>query len=96
VNGRVEAFVGRAPYPPPGLAQRLRDDGDHGEGAPHRTLASAARTSLDRARARPGRVRESAFTLLEADALLTYACEAALDAENPEAAILDILAAASS
>ena len=46
---------------------------------------------LDQARARPGRVRESAFRLLEADALLTYACEAALETEGPDAALRRIL-----
>jgi len=46
---------------------------------------------LDAARARPGRVRESAFRLLEADALLTYACEAALESGDPEAALRRIL-----
>ena len=40
---------------------------------------------LDRARTAPGRVRESAFHLLAADALLTYACEAALETGDPEA-----------
>lgn len=32
--------------------------------------------------ARPGRVRESAFELLVADALVTYACEAALESDD--------------
>jgi hypothetical protein len=32
-------------------------------------------------------VRESAFDLLTADALLTYACEAALEAEDPESTL---------
>lgn len=39
--------------------------------------------ALDRARAHPGRVRSSAFELLGADALLTYASEAALDDADP-------------
>jgi hypothetical protein len=36
-------------------------------------------------------VRESAFRLLEADALVTYACEAALEADDPESALRRIL-----
>ncbi|MDF2697623.1 MAG: hypothetical protein K0S65_6006, partial [Labilithrix sp.] len=41
--------------------------------------------------ARLGRVRDSAFRLLEADALLTYACEAALERDDPETALQRIL-----
>jgi hypothetical protein len=52
------------------------------------------RDRLEAALARPGRVRESAFRLLEADALLTYACEAALEAEDPAGALRRILLAA--
>ncbi|GIS79539.1 MAG: hypothetical protein CM1200mP14_11050 [Gammaproteobacteria bacterium] len=40
--------------------------------------------SLGQARLSPGRVRNSAFQLLTADALLTYACELALDTEDPD------------
>ncbi len=50
-------------------------------------LVRAARDRLDAARARPGRVRESAFELLVADALITYACEAALETEDPSATL---------
>jgi hypothetical protein len=42
---------------------------------------------LDAARARPGRVRQSAFDVLTADALITYACEAALASEDPGVAL---------
>lgn len=56
------------------------------------TLDVAARDRLDEARRRPGRVRESAFALLAADALVTYACEAALELEDPEAALEMLLA----
>ena len=38
-------------------------------------------------------MRESAFRLLEADALLTYACEAAVEAKDPDAALRRILVA---
>jgi hypothetical protein len=50
-----------------------------------------ARTALDETRANPGRVRQSAFHLLAADALVTYACEAALDEADPSAALRTIL-----
>jgi len=51
---------------------------------PVRSLMSLGREALDTALARPGRVRESAFELLTADALTTYAAEAALEADDPE------------
>jgi hypothetical protein len=55
-------------------------------------LANEGKKRLDAARARPGRVRASAFPLLEADALITYACEAALETDDPEGALRRILA----
>lgn len=47
--------------------------------------------ALDRARGAPGRVRESAFHLLAADALLTYACEAAMEEDDPAASLMDLM-----
>lgn len=57
-------------------------------------LLEAARSALTSAVSRPGRVRETAFELLVADALVTYACEAALETEAPEEALGSILAVA--
>lgn len=54
-------------------------------------LEHGTQRSLACALARPGRVRDSAFDLLAADALLTYACEAALESEEPSAALAAIL-----
>jgi len=79
----------RRPAPPPALAGALRPIAPPGSRADALTEAGMAR--LAEARARPGRVRESAFRLLEADALLTYACEAALEAEDQDAALRRIL-----
>jgi hypothetical protein len=59
-------------------------------------LTEAGRARLELALARPGRERESGFRLLEADALFTYACEVALEAEDPEAALHRILTVAAS
>lgn len=80
----------RRPVPPDELATALHDvlARRRPTGSTAEALLAAARQGLDEARARPGRVRESAFTLLLADGLLTYACEAALDAEDPDAALL--------
>jgi hypothetical protein len=54
-----------------------------------------ARTALDAALSLPGHQREGAFHLLAADALFTYACEAALEAEDAEGALRSILDRAS-
>jgi hypothetical protein len=56
-----------------------------------RVLTAEGLARLHLARARLGRERASAFRLLEADALITYASEAALDSEDPENALRRIL-----
>jgi len=88
----------RTPPPPQELRDRMSETleatGDEDDAFP--ALASAALEELDRARRSPGRVRESAFHLLTADALLTYACEAALDLPDPDAALRDLVERAAS
>jgi hypothetical protein len=59
------------------------------------TLTALAMSALESALERPGRVRDSAFQLLAADALLTYACEAALECEDAEGTLLRVLDGAS-
>ena len=54
-------------------------------------LAEAGRVHLDKAVARPGRDRGAAHELLAADALITYACEAAGEATDVDAVLHDIL-----
>lgn len=80
----------RRPVPPAELASALALPQEGG--APERALTEVGLRRLAEARRRPGRVRESAFRLLEADALLTYACEAALEGDDPEAGLRRILA----
>ena len=76
----------RRPRPPDVLAASL--EGPDVPGAErHQVLAERAVRALDRARAAPGPVRPSAFDLLAADALLTYACEAALETSEPSGAL---------
>jgi len=55
-----------------------------------RLLADAGATALERALAERGE-RRGAFDLLAADALITYACEAAASAADPEAELLGVL-----
>lgn len=54
-------------------------------------LARAGSGALEEAVRRPGRDRDAAFYLLAADALLTYACEAAADGEDVERKLRAIL-----
>jgi hypothetical protein len=58
---------------------------------PEGELTAAAGRALEAARRHPGRVRDSAFHLLAADALLTYACEAGLESDDPGVALQRIL-----
>jgi hypothetical protein len=82
----------RSPPPPAPLTRWLGGVDVRGdEPGPWRALLQAALGELGRARAAPGRVRASAFHLLAADALVTYACEAALDEEDPADALGTIL-----
>ena len=79
----------RTPEPPEALARWLRDVPL--AGTPLEGVTGVALASLDRAREAPGRVRESAFHLLAADALLTYACEAALGEAHPAQSLSRLL-----
>jgi len=79
----------RQPPAPMDLRPWLRTD--VGSGPTAQRILRMARAALDDARANPGRVRESAFHLLAADALVTYACEAALDEADPSTALRTIL-----
>ncbi len=82
-------IAARQPAAPMDLRPWLHTDVESGSMTERITLL--ARTALDEARANPGRVRQSAFDLLAADALVTYACEAALDEADPSAALRTIL-----
>ncbi len=80
----------RTPSPPAPLAAWL--DGVELRGDTVReALMHGGLGELALARAAPGRVRESAFHLLAADALITYACEASLGADDPTVVLAEIL-----
>ena len=75
------------PAPPEGLRVRLKADMmQSGQEARPDRLRDAARVSLETASARSGD-RAAAFDLLLADAWITYACEAAMEREDPDAAL---------
>lgn len=87
----VRAFLSaRTPPAPAPLAVWL-ERVPVSEGTTAEALLRAGLDELDAARTAPGRVRQSAFHLLAADALLTYACEAALELDDPRAELVRIL-----
>ena len=82
----------RRPPPPPELRTALDESlGQAGGADLAAALGVATDRLLGRALSATGRVRDSAFALLVADALLTYECEAALDEEDPESALSGVL-----
>ena len=82
-------LAGRTPAPPDALPLVLPDDppGERDLGV---QLTDAAEAALERALAGRGE-RGGAYDLLAADALVTYACEHAAHAPQPERALLRIL-----
>ncbi len=94
MNGIEHWLARRRPEPPDELADALREslrEVGKVEGATEDALGEAGLWRLEEARMRLGRVRESAFHLLAADALITYACEAALESDQPQDALFRIL-----
>lgn len=92
MSDRLQAWLAeRRPSSSVPLAGWTSRAPSHTEIPPIRSLTTLGRQALETALARPGRVRESAFELLGADALITYACEAALEADDPDASLTWIL-----
>lgn len=89
MSDTVDWLDARRPSPPPELDVAIRSS--VGSVRTPRALLAAAVERLDAALARPGRVRESAFDLLVADAVTTYACEAAMESSDPETALKELL-----
>lgn len=92
MSGRLQNWLAeRRPSPSVPLARWTARAPSDPDMPPVRSLTMLGREALETALARPGRVRESAFELLGADALITYACEAALEADDPDASLTWIL-----
>lgn len=85
------AFLATRTPPAPAPLGRWLGDVSFGSGVVCEALLRAGLSELDVSRSAPGRVRASAFHLLAADALLTYACEAALEDADPRIALVGIL-----
>ena len=87
MNRSTEWLSQRRPVAPMSLAPWLgaQREGDEPD------LVEVGCDALARARANPGRIRQSAFDLLAADALLSYASEAALESDDPAGTLLAVL-----
>ena len=87
MSALLDWLAERRPEAPEALARRVVESVSEGSAGSADVgadvLLSAARVQLRETLVRPGRVREAAFHLLVADALVTYACEAALETEHP-------------
>ena len=89
-------IAARTPPAPPELKVWLKipDDGPESAGAGlpmSALLLRAGLVHLEEAEARPDRNREAAYQLLAADALITYACEAASEAADVGGVLREIL-----
>ncbi len=80
---------GRRPSPPEEVSDTLHVDA--GNAPLHARLQAAAVRRLDESRSGARGAREDAFPLLAADALLTYACEAALESPDPDEALSSLM-----
>ncbi len=87
-SARGSWIASRHPRPPRSLAEWLISDDAGSEPA---RLVERGLSELERARAALGPVRQSAFHLLASDAWVTYACEAALESEDPDGELLRII-----
>jgi len=86
VTAAREWLAAREPKAPADLAERMTEQAAAAcseSDIPGEVAMAAATEELRRALERPGRVRASALSLLVADAWITCACEAALEADDP-------------
>lgn len=81
----------RNPRLPQVFVPHLLSGDDLEYGGPE-AMADAGAEAILEALDAPGRNREAAFRLLAGDAFLTYACEGAVDEEDPGALLEAILA----
>lgn len=83
----------RRPKAPDELAESLRAGLDRSDGAGPivERLTRGALGHFELMSLEHGKVRDDAFHLLAADALITYACESALETDDVEGALTRIL-----
>lgn len=85
-----EWIDGRTPPVPEGFRDWMRPQ-DPSAPAGVESLAREAGAALARSLAPEGRPRGGAFDLLAADGFLTWACEAALESQDPSAVLEDLI-----
>ena len=89
-KNKLEVWLGgRTPAIPTSFLPFLR--GSELRSPDSRTLGSLGVAALARALEGPSGLRDSAYSLLAADAFLTYACEAAAGEPDTQAALEDLL-----
>lgn len=88
-------LAGRRPAPPEALVEWVAPYLEERAGSPA-GLADAGRSALFRSLDEPEGERSAAFHLLAADALLTYACEAAADVPDCQGELEELVRATAS
>lgn len=82
-----EWLAARNPPPPAPLLAAVVGRVDVNRSMGPDELMEAGQALLAASSEAPGRVRSSAFSLLLADAFVTWACEAALEMDDPDEAL---------
>ncbi len=96
MDSPTDWLAARTPPAPDELKAWLKipDEGTDPRGAVGSVPGSLVRAGLlhlEKAVARPGRDREAAYQLLAADALITYGCEAASEADDVRGVLREVL-----
>ncbi len=96
MDSPIDFLATRTPPAPDELIAWLKipagvPDPDGGAVSVPRALVDAGLRHLEKTVASPGRDREAAHRLLAADALVTYGCEAAAEANDVRAALEELL-----
>ena len=96
MDSPMDWVAARSPPAPDELKAWLKisDDGSDLDGvvaSVPESLLRAGLLHLEAALGRPGRDREAAYQLLAADALVTYGCEAASEADDVRGVLREVL-----
>ncbi len=96
MHSPIEWLATRTPPAPDELKAWLKIPGDGadpdgGVASVPGCLVAGGLAHLDETVARPGRDREVAYQLLAADALITYGCEAASEADDVRGVLREVL-----
>lgn len=87
MSQELGSWIAARTPPVPGDFGRWMRPSDESAPAGVTALAAEAEQALSRALSPEGRPRGGAFDLLAADGFLTWACEAAIESDDPDAAL---------